>query len=613
MAAILVLDPSRTLSDVLALVLTPEHNLTFCSSLPEACSLLTQGKGTLLIADCFSQDSAFMLNELVATSPLLLLLIDSLSARFQPPPLPTVEILAKPFHPLLLQEKVRRLIARAPLAQQHKGKEQRLKKHLSYPHLPLFAAAYAEQALLADFAVHIRGEKGTGKDRVASALHTLKGMGGRFLPMAASAFHPYALAETVAREEKDSASLFVRAGLKPAPTDLPAITLYLKDVENLSPEGQTYLLSLLEEGGYQCTGGFETRPYGNTLPLWVLSSSCSDLRERMYQGEFSTQLYYFLTVFTLYLPSLQQRKGEMAALVEYFAGEVAERLRLGKVVFTEGAIKRLQDHLWFGNVAELEAVITRTLAFHRKSRIEAGDLLFGHESVLPPLLPLAEAPSISASVRPAAFLPPLTAIIGELAHELKNPMVTLKTFAHYVNRAVEDEEFRNKFSLLITEAVDRMDGALERVLEFSRLAGASPSPKVDLRALMQEVVRERKGFYLEWPEGESLVSDACEEQIRFALGCLCDVIAKGLPPGQALPLRGEKTCLTFFLPQGTGLSLRYLTDPAWERVYDSSTLPLPLILAKMFIEKNGGILKVDGQESDTPTLAVHFPFASLRS
>ena len=115
MAAILILDPGHTLSDALALVLTPEHDLTFCSSLPEARSLLTQGKGTLLIADCsFSQDRAFPLQELAATSPLLLLLVDSLPVRFELPPSPTVEVLAKPFHPLLLQEKVRRLIARAP-------------------------------------------------------------------------------------------------------------------------------------------------------------------------------------------------------------------------------------------------------------------------------------------------------------------------------------------------------------------------------------------------------------------------------------------------------------------------------------------------------------------
>jgi DNA-binding NtrC family response regulator len=265
--------------------------------------------------------------------------------------------------------------------------------------------------------------------------------------MVASAFHPCALAEAVAGDEGDPAS---------------SLTLYLKDVENLSPEGQAYLLSLLESGEYRASYG--------TLPLWVLSSSCVDLRQMMYKGEFSTQLYYFLTVFTLFLPPLRERKGEIADLVEFFAEEAAQRLGLGKVIFAQGAINRLQNHLWFGNAAELETVVARTLAVHRKSRIEEGDLLFGHESILPPLSSLPEAPSTSVSLRPAAFLRPLAAIVGELAHKLKNPMVTLKTFIHYINRAVEDEEFRNKFSLLITEAVERMNGTLEEVLEYSRLA-----------------------------------------------------------------------------------------------------------------------------------------------
>jgi hypothetical protein len=132
---------------------------------------------------------------------------------------------------------------------------------------------------------------------------------------------------------------------------------------------------------------------------------------------------------------------------------------------------------------------------------------------------------------------------------------------------------------------------------------------------MQEVLQEknRRYLHLEWQQekGTSLFS-ACEEQIRFALHCLCDAITENLPSGQSVLLRGEGIQLTFSLPQGVALPLRQLVDFSWEGVLGGSPLPLRLILTKVFIEQNGGILEVDGQGSDTPTLAVRFPFVSAQ-
>lgn len=587
MAVILVLDPSRALRDALTLALTPEHNVTFCSSLSEVRSFFTQRTGALLIADGALASNSVALQELNAISPLSLLLIDSTFTPVAFPPLPAIEVLAKPFHPLVLREKVRLLLARAPLARQHKENEQQLKRYLSYPYLPSSSVALAEHALRTDSAVHIRGEVGAGKDRIAFALHTLKGKRGRLVSMAASAFCRSALTEVLAADGKDPASL---------------LTLYLKDVENLSPEGQTYLSSLLERG--------KTEASDDTPPLWVLSSSGADLRERAYRGEFSTELYYVLTLFTLYLPPLRERKGEMAALVEFFAEEAAQRLRLGTVIFTVGAIERIQNHLWFGDMAELEGVVNRTLAVHRTNRIEKEHLLFGYESFLPSFPAVSQTSSASSDpLRPPSFPSLLNALLTKLAHELKNPMVTLKTFAHCVDQAMENEEFRHTFPPLVTEAVDRMDDVLEEVLEFSHLAGTAPSPQVNFKALVQEVIQGRKGFSLEWPEGESLLSDVGEEQIRFALQRLCDAIAESLPLGQPVLLRGEATCLTFFFPQEIALSWQHLADLAGNGGHSSfSLLPLRLILARIFFEQNGVSLQWTGkgvtlQHAPSPVLS----------
>src|SRR6185503_548659 len=86
--------------------------------------------------------------------------------------------------------------------------------------------------------------------------------------------------------------------------------------------------------------------------------------------------------------------------------------------------------------------------------------------------PFADEPARPAATRGngSAFEPPsdlvpdprgLEVVITELAHELKNPMVTIKTFAQHFDKLLTDTELRQKFLRLATEAVDRMDGFLE--------------------------------------------------------------------------------------------------------------------------------------------------------
>ncbi|MGH7805954.1 MAG: histidine kinase dimerization/phospho-acceptor domain-containing protein, partial [Candidatus Binatia bacterium] len=150
----------------------------------------------------------------------------------------------------------------------------------------------------------------------------------------------------------------------------------------------------------------------------------------------------------------------------------------------------------------------------------------------PPVRPIEPRAKAPAAAPPRATDPPLEGLLMELAHELKNPMVTLKTFSGHLDRLLEDPETRTKFVGLATEAIDRMDGFLEELLAFSRFG--EPRPQVlPLEPLVKRafagtpLARDRfSGNGV--PAGVSIVAD--EDQAEFALRALLRGLCKQLSP-----------------------------------------------------------------------------------
>ena len=64
----------------------------------------------------------------------------------------------------------------------------------------------------------------------------------------------------------------------------------------------------------------------------------------------------------------------------------------------------------------------------------------------------------------------LNVVIHELAHEFKNPMVTIKTFAQLLGERYQDENFRARFQEVVGNDIERMDDLLEVLIEFADFA-----------------------------------------------------------------------------------------------------------------------------------------------
>jgi DNA-binding NtrC family response regulator len=204
--------------------------------------------------------------------------------------------------------------------------------------------------------VLVTGETGTGKELVAQALHALS-------PRARGPF--VAVNVATLRRELTASALFghERGAFTGAVTSHRGLfeqahggTLLLDEVGELEPAAQAALLRVLETR--------EVRPLGSTRPrvvdVRVIAATHRDLTSMVSTGEFREDLYYRINVFCIPLPTLRDRREDLAALVAH----LFDRLRheVGERHLTRDALSLLAGYPWPGNVRQLLNVLRRALA-----------------------------------------------------------------------------------------------------------------------------------------------------------------------------------------------------------------------------------------------------------
>jgi nitrogen-specific signal transduction histidine kinase len=299
-------------------------------------------------------------------------------------------------------------------------------------------------------------------------------------------------------------------------------------------------------------------------------------------------------------------------LARHIVGTLGALLGTQPVTFTQRAMDRLVHYLWFGNLAELETVLTRSVVLSKRRTLDAEDLLFGYGPLLPssPEEPVvAREPAAGSKASETVDL-----VINELAHEFKNPMVTIKTVAQHLERLLADDTGRAQVTRLTGEAVDRMDRALENLLQFSRFRAPAPDD-VQLNTLLSPSLSELAPILTERrvllnyrpPERISVFVDAA--QVAYAFENLLRVIARDLPEGQTLFVRplDETAAVTFEFSgvrqQLAGKLSEFLDHSPAE---GESLLPLGVVFAKSLIERNGGRIEVRTQ-ADVTAITVWLP------
>ncbi|MBA2676648.1 sigma 54-interacting transcriptional regulator [Ramlibacter sp.] len=204
------------------------------------------------------------------------------------------------------------------------------------------------RAALADTPVLITGEPGSGKERIARALHACS-------PRADA---PFVVIDCATTLHAEAAALL---------QDTESGTLLLDHVGELPLDWQVRLLRLMVE-----RAAARSRP-GRGGGLRIVAATDVDLSHAVAARHFREDLFYRLNVVGLAVPPLRNRKEDIPELARQFHADCA-RDGSGSRGFSRQALAAMAVHTWPGNVRELFNRVQRAVVMAERRTIGAADL-----------------------------------------------------------------------------------------------------------------------------------------------------------------------------------------------------------------------------------------------
>ncbi|MFO0824283.1 MAG: sigma-54 dependent transcriptional regulator [Gemmataceae bacterium] len=218
--------------------------------------------------------------------------------------------------------------------------------------------------------VLLLGESGTGKELVARALHQHSGRAsGPFVAVNCAAIPEALLESELFGHEKGA---FTGADRRRIGRFEQASggTLFLDEVGDMSSGTQAKVLRVLQDQTFERVGGNELL----TTEARVIAATNRDLGAMCQSGRFRSDLYYRLAGYTIHLPPLRDRNGDLELLVAHFMARFRLDLNLEVGGLTPEALDRLRAHRWPGNIRELQTVL-------RQSMLEASGTVLNTEAL----------------------------------------------------------------------------------------------------------------------------------------------------------------------------------------------------------------------------------------
>jgi two-component system response regulator GlrR len=218
----------------------------------------------------------------------------------------------------------------------------------------------AEARLVAqgDASVLLRGDSGTGKELLARAIHRASRRARQpFVAVNCGAI-PEALLESELFGHVKGAFTDAVANHKGLFQAADGGTLLLDEIGDMPPALQVKLLRVLQEKAVRPLGSSQSIP----VDVRIISATHRDLETAMAQGQFREDLYYRLNVVTLQLPTLAERREDIALLANHFLSTLAAKYGKRSSGFAPEALKALTLASWPGNVRQLYNVVEQVCA-----------------------------------------------------------------------------------------------------------------------------------------------------------------------------------------------------------------------------------------------------------
>lgn len=237
-----------------------------------------------------------------------------------------------------------------------------------------------------DSTVLIEGASGTGKERVARAIHELsRRRAQRFVALNCGAlpdtlleselFGYKAGAFTDAKKDKPGRFALAEGG-----------ALFLDEIGDVSPAMQTRLLRVVQERVYEPLGGVEPV----RCDVRLIAATNKSLSALVREGRFREDLFYRVNVVRLELPALRERREDIPLLTDHFVARFNRLQGRDIAGVSDAVLARLMEYDFPGNVRELENIIEHAFVLCRGGLIELSHLprhLRGEEAAWPGGLP----------------------------------------------------------------------------------------------------------------------------------------------------------------------------------------------------------------------------------
>ena len=220
--------------------------------------------------------------------------------------------------------------------------------------------------------VLIVGETGTGKELVARAVHSESDRAsGPFVPVNCSAI-PEKLFESAFLGHTKGAFTDATADQKGHFELAHEGTLFLDEIGDMPLEMQVRLLRTLEERCIRPVGSSDEIP----VDVRVVAATNRSLTAAVEKGTFREDLYYRLNVFTIQVPPLRERPGDVLFLARHFLDDYARDLRKPLMRFSRAAEDLLQQQAFPGNVRMLKNTVERAAILCYDGEVDVEDLGF---------------------------------------------------------------------------------------------------------------------------------------------------------------------------------------------------------------------------------------------
>jgi len=215
----------------------------------------------------------------------------------------------------------------------------------------------AQKVALTDTTVLLLGETGTGKEIFAEAIHQASHRHTKsFVAVNCSAFTKELLeselfghkAGSFTGAVKDKKGLFEEAN---------GGTIFLDEIGELDHDLQAKLLRVLESQQFLKVG--DTKP--TQVNVRILAATNRNLQAEVNKEGFRSDLYYRLSVFTITLPALRDRKKDIKLLAEYFMHYFGLKVKKQFIGLSDKFVEKLEAYNWPGNIRELKNIIERAV------------------------------------------------------------------------------------------------------------------------------------------------------------------------------------------------------------------------------------------------------------